>query len=169
MTTQTLKEILSNIRSEIIESAQKVNADFIELSYEESARKRIQLMTKFSGSDRWTFPWEHLIHTDIATYRDMDGKAYLLISDFIQHDKTLMLFNEDDERAGFEFRDGAYIVPILDECLSFEFYLTNDKFDYFICFNHHDYLITAGTAADWLKSLLDEDRELRKPIEEIIS
>jgi hypothetical protein len=162
-------EQLWNIRGEINESAQKLNADFVELSYEEAAKKRVQLMTKFAGSDQWTFPWDHLTHSNIATYRDMDGNAYQLISDFIKHSETLMLFNEEDERAGFEFRDGAQIVPTLDECLSFEFYLTNEELDYFICFNHHDYLITAGTAADWLKSLLDENRELKKPIREIVS
>jgi hypothetical protein len=167
MTVRTLKEQLSNIRGEINESAQKLHADFREISYEEAAQKRIQLMTKFAGSDRWTFPWDHLIHPNIATYRDIDGNAYLLISDFIKHSKTLMLFNEEDERAGFEFRNGTHVVPVLDECLDFEFYLTNEELDYFICFNHHDYLITAGTAADWLKSLLNEDRELVKPIAEI--
>lgn len=169
MTTRTLSEQLSNIRGEINESAQNLHADFIEISYEEAAKKRVQLMTKFAGSDRWTFPWEHLIHPNIATYRDIHGNAYQLISNFIKHSKTLMLFNEEDERAGFEFRDGIQIVPILNECLSFEFYLTNEEIDYFICFNHHNYLITAGTAADWLKNLLDENRELKKNIEEIIS
>jgi hypothetical protein len=168
MSERTLKEQISNIRGEINKSAQELGVDFAELSYEEAAKKRVQLMTKFAGSDQWRFPWEHLIHSNIATYRDVDGTAYQLISDFIKNSRTLMIFNEEDERAGFEFKDGTQVIPVLDECLSFEFYLTNKNLDYFICFNHHDYLITAGTAASWLKDLLDENHELKKPIKEIV-
>jgi hypothetical protein len=60
-------------------------------------------------------------------------------------------------------------VRVLEECFNFEYYLTDQDCSYFICFNHHKYLVTAGTAADWLKNLLDENRKLKKPIEEIIS
>jgi hypothetical protein len=171
MTSRTLNEQLANIRGEIIESAQSLGIDILELSYEDAAKKSLELMTKFAGSGNWTFPWEHLIYPYIATYTDGDGNAYKLISNFFKDNdsKVYMLFNEDEERAGFEFRDGAGIVPILDECLSFEFYLTNQELDYFICFNHHDYLVTAGTAAIWLLSLLDENRELIKPLSEIIN
>jgi hypothetical protein len=164
MTSRTLKEELCNIRGEIKQAAQTVGAVVYELSYEETTLKRIALMTKFAGSDDWTFPWQHLNYPNIATYRDINGNAYQLITDFVKYSKVFMLFNKDDERAGFEFNNGADIVPILDICLSFEFYLTNQEIDYFICYNHHDYLITSGTAADWLKSLLNENGELIEPI-----
>ncbi|WP_346768745.1 DUF6756 family protein [Paenibacillus sp. HB172176] len=32
-----------------------------------------------------------------------------------------------------------------------EFYITNKRCDYLLCFNHHDYLIACGEAINWIK------------------
>ena len=69
-----------------------------------------------------------------------------------------MFFNEDEDQAMFHFADGAEVVPVLEECTPFEFYLTDDSAAYLICFNHHDVLLATGTAAPWL-----EQRSTQRP------
>jgi hypothetical protein len=71
-----------------------------------------------------------------------------------------MLFNCSDDTSILKFSEGKYVVPVLQECSDFEYYLTNHELDYFICFNHHDSLIASGNATSWLEGLTDENSEL---------
>jgi AAA+ ATPase superfamily predicted ATPase len=161
-----------NIKREILATAKQLDTNVHELDPETSDSIRKSFFCKFTNTKMGGHIWENILdeyNENIATYTDSNNESYLLISDFVKDDQVLMIFDELDEKSVFKFLNGSEIVPLLAECYDFEFYLTDDELSYFICLNSHDYLIVAGTAADWLKSLLDENRELKKPIREIVS
>jgi hypothetical protein len=134
------------IRNEIIEVTKLTNASISELAPEEQQEIRRQIFLKFvHDKPRWI--WEGL--TDKVAVQNPD--AWRWVSDFVMNAEVLMFFNKQDEIAIFKFDDGSQLVPVLSECTGFEFYLTNATTDYLICFNHHNFLIAAGTAVDWLK------------------
>lgn len=143
-----------------------------ELDAQKSDKFRTSLFSKFTDASLKGHIWENILeeHFDhVASYGDPDNEIYLLISDFVGYEEVFMVFDRLDEKSVFRFKDGSQIVPLLSECYDFEFYLTDHQLQYLLCLNDHDYLIAVGTAADWLKNLLDENRELKRPIHEIVS
>jgi hypothetical protein len=161
-----------NIKHEILTAAKQIGTNVYELDPATSSSVRTSFFHKFTNTKVGGHIWENILSQydeNVATYTDENSETYLLISDFVKNDEVLMIFDEADEGSVFKFQYGAEIVPLLAECYDFEFYLTDDKLSYFICLNNHDYLITAGTAASWLKDLLDENHELKKPIGEMVS
>ncbi len=147
-------------RDHVRAAAKAVNAQITELPGEESRRVRTAVRRKFADKSRvpvagftarrmldsWPL-WEAL-HGTVGV-QALDGWRW--VSDFVGNNEVIMFFNEDEDQAMFRFADGAQVVPVLEECTPFEFYLTNDSTDYLICFNHHDVLIAAGTAVPWLE------------------
>jgi hypothetical protein len=161
-----------NIKQEITTAAQQLGITIVELAPQMSSAVRLAFFKKFTNIEMGGHIWENLLSEydeNVATYTDQNHESYLLISDFVANKEVLMLFDSSDEKAVFRFTNGSQIVPLLSECYDFEFYLTDGEFNYFLCLNNHDYLIAAGTAAPWLKGLLDENHELVKPIREIVS
>lgn len=160
-----------NIKEEIITAAQSLGTHISELNSQESEQFRLTLFSKFTDVSLDGHIWENILRKyedHVATYTDANNKTYLLIDDFVKQKEVFMIFDGSEEKTVFKFKDGSEIVSLLSECYDFEFYLTNQKIEYLLCLNNHDYLIAVGTAADWLKSLVDENKELRKSIEEIV-
>jgi hypothetical protein len=147
-------------RDQVRTAAKVVNARITELSAEQSQQVRAAVLQRFVDGSRipsagfskrrtlesWPL-WEAL--RGAASVQAVDGWRW--VSDFVGNSTVVMFFNEDEDRTMFRFADGAQLVPVLEECTPFEFYLTNDDAEYLICFNHHDVLIGAGTAALWLE------------------
>ena len=80
------------------------------------------------------------------------------IGEFAATQPTVMLFQPENELAMIEFRHGSDIGAVLGECFGFEFYLTSHTLDYFLVFNHHDCVVAAGSARDWLASRASVER-----------
>ena len=68
---------------------------------------------------------------------------------------ALLLVEDSQGECGFRFANVADIEPVLADCFGFEFYVTNEKQTYLLALNHHDVLIGAGDAAEWIERLKD--------------
>jgi hypothetical protein len=97
------------------------------------------------ASMRWPL-WDHL--------RAGEGlhvvRGWHLASEFLDGAPALLLFEPKDEMSYFVFDVATDIVSVIDECYGFEFYITNPLQSYLLAFNHHDFLIGAGLAREWI-------------------
>ena len=151
-----------DIRGEILRASQQVGAAILELQSEAAEGIRTEVIKRFTDDYiPQSLIWNHL--RDYSFVICNDPHSWLVVSNFIKNTKVLVLFNDVDDKTVFEFTDGADIVPTLQECFGFEYYLTNYELDYLICFNHHDVLIAAGTACSWLTELTNDKGELIEP------
>ena len=151
------------IRDQLNAAAKLTNSKVTELPLSECNDVRARVLRKFISErdmppagfstrrrqDTWPL-WESL--QDMVSVQN--AEAWRWVSDFVGHTSTIMFFNEDETQSMFRFVDGSQVVAVLGECYPFEFYLTNDATAYLLCFNHHDFLIAAGTAALWLEQQL---------------
>ena len=135
------------LRDEIQQAAAGAGIQVRELAKAEAASIRHAVRSKFARDMNADYLWKEL-RDDFAV---QDANAWRWIDEFVGDRRTVMFFDELEETSAFEFERGVDVVRILEETIGFEFYLTNDAIDYVMCFNHHDYLIAAGTAAEWLK------------------
>jgi hypothetical protein len=65
---------------------------------------------------------------------------------------TNLLVRDAQGACAFRFARSEDIPLALAQCSGFEFYVCDDGLNYLLAFNHHDFLIGAGTAAAWLAS-----------------
>ena len=91
--------------------------------------------------------WEML--TDGFGVQNADGWAWP--SEFTASRPCIILFDPKEEVVAFELTDGAELVTLLADCTGFEFYVTNKSTRYLLSFNHHDFLVAAGEAKEWLR------------------
>jgi hypothetical protein len=135
------------LRDEILQAGADAGIQVRELSQPEAASIRQAVRSKFAQDPNADYLWKEL-RDDFAV---QDANAWRWIDEFVVDRRTVMFFDEREESSAFEFERGVDVVRVLEETIGFEFYLTNHTVDYVICFNHHDYLIAVGTAAEWLK------------------
>lgn len=76
---------------------------------------------------------------------------WMWISDFINEDSSILLFNPDDEKEFYSFGNGKDVVSIIGELFNVEFYVTNRNTDYLLGCNHSQCLIASGAASEWLE------------------
>lgn len=91
--------------------------------------------------------WEKLIQFEAM----QDSNAWKYIKDFVKDRKCIMFFNQDEDEEMFLFESGNDLNYVLSETCGFEFYITDLKCSYLICFNHHDVLYGCGSAREWIK------------------
>lgn len=71
-------------------------------------------------------------------------------------DASCLLVTEKDGPEVYRVSSGKDLTNLLTECPGFEFYVTNDDYDFLLCHNHHDYLIGTGGAAEWVATKSDD-------------
>jgi hypothetical protein len=108
-----------------------------------------RLAQRFGEPGRGRRLWEQL--SQRAAVQDPD--AWCWIANFLSDEPVLMLFDPSDEVVGVRFAHGSQVVPVLAESFGFEFYVTNEQLEFLLCFNHHDFLIAAGSAKAWLENV----------------
>ncbi len=138
---------------EWIESA-KVTAGttFRLLSTEEVDRIVKMIADRLTDPARSNLPLWERFHGEIARKRS-DG--WSLICDYPES-SPIMLFEEEGEFRGCEFASREDMRSILAETPGFEFYVTNRKAEFVLCYNHHDFIIGVGESRDWLSAIEDE-------------
>ena len=139
------------IASEIVLAIELLNVRAKKLPKDKSEYIKNLVANKLNVSRPLWHLWEML--ADDVSVRD--SESWRWVSGFLENNSVIMFFNEDDDISVFEFQDGKDIVPVLAETNSFEFYLTDKSISYTLCFNHHDYLVATGTAADWLRRRIE--------------
>lgn len=70
--------------------------------------------------------------------------------------QPVILWFGPGSRSAWRFDSGEDLALVLGETYHFEFYLVNEECTFLLCFNHHDFLIGAGTAEAWLTQLKAE-------------
>jgi hypothetical protein len=65
----------------------------------------------------------------------------------------------DDHYSAFLVPTGKVVVSLLSECFGFVFYVTNERLEFILSQNDHDYLLGAGTARAWVESLKPRQEE----------
>ena len=98
-----------------------------------------------NGIDKFPF-WENI--NDSESVQRQDG--WLLISDFINNEKVILFLDKRTEKFGVLLKGGKDLNTLLSNTFNFVFYITNESFDYLLCFNEHDFLIGTGKAKAWL-------------------
>ena len=83
-----------------------------------------------------------------VSVQDPDG--WKRIAGFVAGKPAVLLFNPADENAVFLFNEGRQAIESLEEIPRVEFYLADPGLSFLLCFNHHDFLIGCGSAADWV-------------------
>ena len=89
--------------------------------------------------------WE-AFHGDIARRRS-DG--WSLICDYPEP-SPILLFHDEGEFRGYEFSSPEDLRAVLAETAGFEFYVTNERAEFVLCHNHHDFLVGVGECRQWL-------------------
>ena len=82
-----------------------------------------------------------------------DNKSWSYIKDFVLDKECILFFNQDEEKKMFLIQNGDDLNYILSETYGFEFYVTDKKCSFLICFNHHDILYGCGDANRWVKEI----------------
>lgn len=93
--------------------------------------------------------WENLNQYEALN----DDKAWSYLKDFVRDNACIMFFNQEDDKEMFLIQSGNDLNYVLSETYGFEFYITDRKCSYLMCFNDHDILYGCGTAIEWIKSL----------------
>lgn len=95
------------------------------------------------------FLWENLIK---ASYIN-DPYGWNKISSFVGKESCYLLIFDGEKEKVFKIHSGLDLNLLLSNTFGFEFFVTNDKVTYLICFTHHDQLIGCGSAMIWIDEL----------------
>jgi hypothetical protein len=139
-----------DIKSEILAASKILRIKTSELSQVDKKKLLLGISNKYTGVKNRDWLWKYV--KDVVSIANKD--AWQWVENFIGDSKTIMFFNQSDDKSAFIFMNGHDVVKILGETFGFEFYLTNENTDYLLCFDHHDVLSAAGTAGEWLKSYI---------------
>ena len=133
-------------KSEIERSAEDQNI-CIEIIDEQNTRALYnRIMEIYSCGLVRAFLWDSL---DSYVYLH-DSQGWQIVGEYVS-DKSCILFCEPEEcRNGYRVSNAKDLISIIGDCFAFDFYVTDDNYDYLLCFNHHDTLIACGSAKKWL-------------------
>ena len=135
------------IQDEIEEVAHSLHLDVTLVPTSEAQQLREQVLVKFTNGHGSTFLWEDLLGD--VSIQDADGRLW--IGELVGGAPAIMFFNVYQDPAMFLFADGTQIQPLIAECTRFEFYLTGLSTNYLLASNHHNFVIAAGDAVEWLR------------------
>lgn len=136
------------LAKDVLDAATRLNVVASALTPEESTAAHRTVAARYGGpTGRWPLwdgPMEYPALQDAAAWR--------LIADFVQDNPCLLLWDPETERTVIRIERGRALVRVLDEVHRSELYVTDEAGSFMLCFNHHDFLIAGGRAANWLKT-----------------
>ena len=150
---------MSFVLDEVLDAARDVGAPVAVLPPGASDAIRQQVVARYVGRDDVQPMWEHLRGATGV----QDPEAWRWIGRFLTEDPVLLLFDLAEERLVVRVDHGTQLVPVLAAAVRFEFYVTNDSYDFLLCVNHHDFLLAAGSAVGWLEGEHPAAREDTPP------
>lgn len=140
------------IADEVVGTACSLNCLARRMGADEVSRIYSEMWNRFTLVKGASSPlWENVVgHVSVQ-----DGESWRWIADYVG-DGSLIMFIDDffEKVTGVSFESGGKVVQVLEECIPFVFYLTNESLDFLLCFNDHDFLIAAGDACEWLRDRL---------------
>jgi hypothetical protein len=141
-----------DIAGEINDAIKKANCHAKQIFGLDVEKIRKELEANFArGSEFWPL-WE-VLDDQVSVQGE---NLWVMVGDYRANQQSYLLFNPKDEASMFAFEKGSDIPVVLSDCFAFEFYITDGLGSYLICFNHHDFLIAAGKAKEWLSGIKEK-------------
>lgn len=138
----------SSIADKILTALQATTARAERIIGQPVAEVRKALERAFAdGERRWPL-WQVMEAEGLQT-----PEGLRLIEGFLISEPCLLLFNPKDEGSMFRFSRGSDVVPVLEGCSTFEFYVTDEVHSYCLSFSQYNVLTASGNAAAWLKEM----------------
>jgi hypothetical protein len=138
-----------NIVNQITQAAKNVDQPITLIGAEAVTHIRQRVVMSYCSRFDKRFLWEHFIGAEGLH----DSQGWIRLRTLNAGVTVIMFFNPEDDPAGFEFESLPDVSAVLGECFGFEFYITDRENTFVICFNHHDMLIGAGKAAEWIRQM----------------
>jgi hypothetical protein len=136
----------------VMEAAQAVGCRLTEMSPLESVFFRKTLLQKFTESYEHYALWENLSRP----FAIRQSHSWEWIDEFLQGSEFLFLFDADNDETIYIISENQSLSKLLSEMPIKVFYITNEKLDFILSYNDHEYLIAAGTAETWLHNKAKE-------------
>ncbi len=133
--------------SQVIQSLEKQGIDYQIVDSTRSELFRSEVVRKYGTSNERPL-WEGMYAAAIQ-----DPNGWEKIDDFLSRAGFIMFFDKQDDSRVIEIDEGCSVTLLLADCFGFVFYITNTTLDYLLCYNDHDFLIGAGTADMWIRTL----------------
>jgi hypothetical protein len=105
------------------------------------------IVARYARRDGDGEPWERLI--DSVGYQEPNGWRW--IGEYVTERAAILAFPSRIETAGVVFANGAELPAIVERCSGVELYVTDEAYEFLLCFNHHEFIIAAGAAKLWLE------------------
>jgi hypothetical protein len=119
------------------------------LSPEESQRLIGIIIARFTIPRDDARPLWETFQDDVSRRRT-DG--WSVICDYAT-DSPILLFQQPNGFAGYQFASGDDLRNILADTPGFELFVTDERADYVLCHNDHDFLIGVGACREWLSGI----------------
>lgn len=141
---------METVAGEIRRACKELSIQYEEIPEEKVNEIRARIAARFTIEGKiGSGPlWERL--APAASVRHREGWSLLAQGPFV---KSVLFFDAQEERHGFSFLHRKDLVAVLAETFGFEFYLSDEECSFVVAFNHHDYLIGAGAATDWVENI----------------
>ena len=136
---------MNMIEAWILEAATKLGIQLQRLSSDETEKVLLQLRQKYADTESDLPLWES-IGEHVSRKR---ANGWSDIGDYVGASPCLLVTEKDGQDV-YRVPSGSDLTRLLSECPGFEFYVTNDNYNYLLCHNHHDYLIGTGASAEWV-------------------
>lgn len=138
---------MSRIREQLLSIATEIGVSVIPVPLTEAELLIRRIRDNFTRGSEHEPLWERI--TD--DYGVQNADAWQWLADFIGNSPCYLFLEPRPETNMVAFPTGYSVVRVLEEMFGIEFYVTGPNVDYLLCFNHHDYLISAGRSIPWLK------------------
>jgi hypothetical protein len=136
------------IKRDVEDALRALDVEAVELAEPEAKSVREGATRAFGDGTSPFIHWNHLREYSAVQHPD----SWEWVGEFVRG-PAYLFFDKRDEPSVFRFKEGQRIREVLEECSGFEFYICDSEYTYLLCNNDHDYLIGAGKAQEWVKSL----------------
>ena len=137
---------MSEIAKDIVRAAVAGDIDVVRLSDFDASAFMSRILGRYGVG---AYPWPLWEKADFPV-AVQDPLAWTWLAEFIGPSPCNLFFSPFTEPAVFCCGSGMDLNRLLEETLSYEFYVADTDCTFLFSFNHHDFLAAAGAAADWL-------------------
>ena len=140
---------MPDLAKEVLEAATTHAIDVVQIPEDEVELLRSRVIARFAAGDRSYPLWDHI---EGAVGTDAED-AFEKIADFKSDGRIILFFETDETDAMFTLPHAGSAVALLRELHWDDFYLTDRRGSFLLCYNDHDVLIGVGAAAEWIQRL----------------
>lgn len=137
-----------SLASELLALADTHRLGVTLLPEDRASQIRERVMGAWRKDRRRRLLWEQLAGSSVQ-----DPEGWRRIPDYVGDAGCVLFFDESTCDDLLAVPSGAALRTLLEESYHFEFYVTGTGDDYVLAFNHHDFLVGAGSAEAFVERL----------------